>query len=242
MKSLFDARRRGMLFKRATDLLRRKAGIDYRKSYAQCGEDVIVRTVFDMLGIASPSYLDIGAHHPTFLSNTYLFYEQGCQGVTIEPDPELHARFLDKRPRDVNLNIGVGPEPGSFELFIMSTRTLNTLSEPEANMYVSQGYRIDARHRVEVNTIGAVIDAHFKATPDFLSVDVEGLDYEILQSLDPMRHRPSVICVETIVFSSTGKGEKRSEIDDLLLGRGYIRFADTYINTIYVDEQSWINR
>ena len=48
--------------------------------------------------------------------------------------------------------------------------------------------------------------------------------------------------METIVFSSTGKGEKRSEIDDLLLGRGYIRFADTYINTIYVDEQSWINR
>ncbi|WP_430432548.1 FkbM family methyltransferase [Methyloversatilis sp.] len=242
MKKLLDARNRGMLMKRAVDLLRRKAGIDYRKSYAQCGEDVIARTVFDMLKIARPTYLDVGAHHPTFLSNTFLFYEQGSRGVTVEPDPELHSRFLDKRSGDTNLNIGIGPQPGGFELFIMSTRTLNTLSEEEARLYVSQGYRIEKRHRVEVVTINDVMTEHFGGAPDFLSVDVEGLDYEILASLDFSRFRPKVICVETIVFSSTGKGEKRTEIDTLLCKRGYVRFADTYINTLYVDEQSWVNR
>jgi FkbM family methyltransferase len=242
MKKLLDVRNRGMLMKRAVDLLRRKAGIDYRKSYAQCGEDVIARTVFDMLKIARPTYLDVGAHHPTFLSNTFLFYEQGSRGVTVEPDPELHSRFLDKRPGDTNLNIGIGPQPGGFELFIMSTRTLNTLSEEEARLYVSQGYRIEKRHRVEVATINDVMTEHFDGAPDFLSVDVEGLDYEILASLDFSRFRPKLICVETIVFSSTGKGEKRTEIDTLLGKLGYVRFADTYINTLYVDEQSWVNR
>lgn len=242
MKKLLELRNSGMLMKRVVDRLRRQVGIDYRKSYAQCGEDVIARTLFDMLKIARPTYLDIGAHHPTFLSNTFLFYEQGCRGVTIEPDPELHARFLAKRPGDTNLNIGIGPEPGAFELFIMSTRTLNTLSESEARQYESHGYRIEKRHRVEVQTIDDIIDRHFRGAPDFLSVDVEGLDHEILASLDLVRHRPKLICVETIVFSTTGKGEKRTEIDDLLLGRGYMRFADTYINTLYVDEQSWVNR
>lgn len=242
MKKLLDARNRGMLMKRAVDLLRHKAGIDYRKSYAQCGEDVIARTVFDMLKIARPTYLDVGAHHPTFLSNTFLFYEQGSRGVTVEPDPELYARFLDKRPGDINLNIGIGPQPGGFELFIMSTRTLNTLSEEEARLYVSQGYDIEKRHRVEVATINDVMTEHFGGPPDFLSVDVEGLDYEILASLDFSRFRPKLICVETIVFSSTGKGEKRTEIDALLFDRGYVRFADTYINTLYVDEQSWVKR
>lgn len=242
MKILLDRRNRGMLFKRVVDRLRHKVGIDYRKSYAQCGEDVIARTVFDMLKIARPTYLDIGAHHPTFLSNTFLFYEQGSRGVTIEPDPELHARFLSKRPGDTNLNIGVGPAPGAFELFIMSTRTLNTLSEAEAKLYESHGYRIEKRHRVEVRTIDDIIEQHFRGAPDFLSVDVEGLDHEILASLDFGRFRPKLICVETIVFSSTGLGEKRTEIDDLVRSRGYVRFADTYINTIYVDERSWVNR
>jgi hypothetical protein len=58
-----------------------------RTSYSQCGEDLIVRCVFDFMKIPSPTYLDIGAHHPQHLSNTFLFYQQGAHGVNIEPDP-----------------------------------------------------------------------------------------------------------------------------------------------------------
>ncbi|MFM6249337.1 MAG: hypothetical protein ACKPEQ_09345, partial [Dolichospermum sp.] len=56
-------------------------------SYSQCGEDLIINFIFNNLGIINPSYLDIGAHHPTYLSNTYSFYRKGCQGVCVEPDP-----------------------------------------------------------------------------------------------------------------------------------------------------------
>jgi hypothetical protein len=48
-------------------------------SYSQSGEDLIVRVYFDILGITNPTYIDIGAHHPYFISNTALFYEMVLQ-------------------------------------------------------------------------------------------------------------------------------------------------------------------
>lgn len=242
MKKLFDPAQRAMFIRRLTNVLRRKAGIHYRRSYSQCGEDVIARTLFDILKIAHPSYLDIGAHHPHFLSNTYLFYREGSRGINVEPDPKLYARFLSSRPHDLNLNVGVGEMEGCLDLYVMSSRTLNTLSESEAHLYELQGYKIIDRQSVEVTTVNKILDKYFNGAPDFLSVDVEGLDYEILVSLDFERYRPILICVETIIFSSGGEGKKRTEIDELLTQRGYMRFADTYINTLYVDREKWIKR
>lgn len=242
MKKLLDSAYRARLLLRIKGFLRRKTGLHYRRSYAQCGEDVIARTLFDMLGIVHPVFLDIGAHHPRFLSNTYLFYREGARGINVEPDPELHAKFLRARPGDLNLNVGVGPQAGHLDLYVMSSRTLNTLSESEAKRYESEGFKIVEKRAVPVVTINQLLDRHLHKALDFLSVDVEGLDYEILAALDFERYRPAVVCVETIIFSMTGEGEKRKEIDDLLTGRGYMRFADTFINTLYVDKKKWLGR
>jgi hypothetical protein len=122
-KNIFDSAKRAMFIRRIAGFLRHKVGLHYRRTYSQCGEDVIATTVFDMLGIAHPNYLDIGAHHPHFLSNTYLFYRDGSSGVNVEPDPQLHDKFISTRPRDMNLNIGVRPRPGQLDLYIMSPRT-----------------------------------------------------------------------------------------------------------------------
>ena len=55
-------------------------------SYSQAGEDQLVRYLFQSMGIANPTYLDIGANHPYICSNTFLFYSRGSKGVCIEPD------------------------------------------------------------------------------------------------------------------------------------------------------------
>lgn len=64
-----------------------------KPSFSQCGEDLILRHLFDQLGIARPTYLDVGAHHPQMLSNTALFSATGSTGINVEPDPELFAAF-----------------------------------------------------------------------------------------------------------------------------------------------------
>ena len=83
-----------------------------KKSYAQCGEDIIMQYVFDALGINAIRYLDIGAHHPSYLSNTCFFYLKGHRGVCVEPNRRLLSAFREHRPGDSHrfpLQRAVGP-------------------------------------------------------------------------------------------------------------------------------------
>ncbi|MDQ6962941.1 MAG: FkbM family methyltransferase [Mariprofundaceae bacterium] len=235
-----------MFQRRLKNFIKRKLGMHAKKSYSQCGEDLIVRYVFDVLGIDKPSYLDIGAHHPYFLNNTALFFEQGSRGVNIEADPQLIHRFHKDRKEDTNLNIGMATESSVMDFFVMSPPTLSTFSQEEAQRYEQEaGHKITSTISVQVQTFSEVVDSYFKGiSPDFVSLDVEGLDYDILKSIDFSVYRPRVFCIETIVFtkkrSSEGAG-RHDKIDTLMLENNYIKYADTNVNTIYVDQKSWLN-
>jgi FkbM family methyltransferase len=212
-------------------------------SYAQCGEDLIVDYVLTALDVGKVSYLDIGAHHPRYLSNTYYFYRQGGGGVCVEPDPNALRAFQRVRPRDICLPIGVGPVPGTMELFVMTTPTLNTFSREEAERYQAYGVeRIERVIPVEIATINQVLERHFKSVPDFVSIDVEGMDLSILRSVDFKRFRPKVFCVETLTYTEDGSEKKTRELSELLLANDYLLYADTYINTIAVDCLAWARR
>jgi len=226
---------------RLADYLRRRAGIFYRKSWSQCGEDLILRYLFDLMRIARPSYIDIGAHHPWYYNNTYLFYRQGARGVNIEPDPSLHAGLRRGRRRDINLNLGIGPREAELDFYVMSTPTLSTFSSSEARRYVEEhGLHIDATRQIKVQTFAQTVDTYMGRTPDLVSLDVEGWDLDILRSIDFTRHRPHAFCVETISYAEgDGSGVKSVEIHALMLENGYRLYADTYINSIYVAESSW---
>lgn len=221
---------------------------DGARSYAQSGEDAIADFVFRALRVDRPTYLDIGAHHPRYLSNTCRFYERGCRGVNVEPDPDLFRAFAQQRPNDVNLNagigIGIGADAGgtSLPFYVLSERTLNTFSRTEAERCVAGGsQRIEAVIEVPVYGINTICEQHFAGSgPDFLTVDVEGLDFEIVRSLDLDRFRPALICVETLTYSESREERKRPEIVEYLLGHGYFVYADTYINTLFVDRARWL--
>lgn len=221
--------------------LRRRLGDSGRSSYSQCGEDMIARFVFDALKIARPSYLDIGAHHPTYLNNTYAFYEAGSQGVNIEPDPDLFARFPAERPRDTHLNIGIGDQAGELEFYVMSARTLNTFSAADAQAAASGGRaRIERTLTLPVRPVAEVLAEQFpQAAPDFLSLDVEGLDLAILRAWDFGRWRPRVACVETIRYDGGRHAGQTPEIAEWLADHGYFVYADTHINKIFVDKAVW---
>lgn len=229
------------LIYRAIQKFARRSNTDGRLSYSQCGEDMIVRFIFDSLRIPAPSYLDIGAHHPSYLNNTFIFYQSGSKGVNIEPDPQLIAEFNKQRPRDTNLNIGIAEEKGELEFYLMSTRTLNTFSAEDARAATGDGrVKIDEIVRIPVVPINDVLIQHFPDNaPDFVSLDVEGLDLSILRSFNFSRWRPRVVCVETITYSDRHQGKKIPEIESALLERGYFVFADTHINTIFVDRNIW---
>jgi FkbM family methyltransferase len=223
--------------------LRTKHSENSKLSFSQCGEDLILQHLFMVLNIQRVSYLDIGAHHPTHLSNTYLFYRQGGRGVCIEPDPALFREFPKRRPRDTHLNCGVGIKPGKADFFVMSSSTLSTFSKAEAERYQSYGrQRVMKTIKIRLETINEIIRQHFDQTPNLVSLDVEGLDYLILQNFDFKKYRPEVFCLETLSYTEDKTERKLTEIIELMHANGYLTYADTYINTIFVDAAAWNNR
>lgn len=212
-----------------------------KKSYSQSGEDLIVKFIFDCLGITKPSYLDIGAHHPYFISNTALFYEKGSRGINIEPDPVLFSEFLKERKSDVNLNIGISDIDGELDFFVISASTLNTFSKEEAYNYEKEGnFKIKSIKKIKVNTLVSILNQYSNGIfPQFLSIDAEGVDEIIIKAIDFEENFPIVICIETISFSTSGNGLKNNDLIQYIESKGYLLYADTNINSIFVKESFW---
>lgn len=223
--------------------VKRNSMANSKKSYAQCGEDLILQYLFKVLGIEHVRYLDLGAHHPSYLSNTFLFYQSGGHGVCVEPDPSLYAEFSTKRPNDTLLNCGVGVIAGMADLYVMSTSTLNTFSREEAERYESYGQqRILKTISIELKTINEIIAQNFEQIPNLVSLDVEGFDYTIMQSFDFSKYRPEAFCLETLTYTEDKSERKLTEIIELMHANDYLTYADTYINTIFVDRAAWKER
>jgi hypothetical protein len=221
-----------------------------KNSYSQCGEDLIVEFILNEICQKDIiNYCDIGANLPWKFSNTAKFYFSNNKrniGVLVEPDPSL-AKFLKlKRSKDIIVNKGVKSnkiDTDILDFFIMDTKTLNTFSESEANYYESLGYKIKERKQIDVIDINELLKKYFsEKTLHFLSVDVEGLDFDILSSLDFNMFKPICICVETINFVKSGMAEKDFRIEKLLTSHGYFEYAFTGINSIFLDLEIWNNR
>jgi FkbM family methyltransferase len=209
-----------------------------KQSYSQCGEDLIMDFIFGQIGISKPTYLDIGAHHPFYLNNTALFSARGCVGINVEPDPHLFVNFMAERPNDINLNIGVGDKQSQMDFYIMSTPTMNTFSKNVAEELVANsGFTIKEVKSTPLLDVTSILDKyHGGKFPDLFSLDVEGLDEQIIRSMNFENSFPKVICIETLSYSDNGNGVKNTSLIDLVRSKGYFNYADTYINTIFVKE------
>lgn len=208
-----------------------------KASYSQTGEDVIVDYLFNSLKIFHPTYLEIGTNQPKICNNTYWFYKKGCKGLCIEPDIEMVRIIEQQRPGDTILNIGVGitdQTNAEFYLFPGLMNGWSTFSREEADIRkknTGTDYRILS---VPLKNINTIMRDYFNPHPNFISLDVEGLDLEILQSIDFEKFKPEVICVETITFGYLNNTEKKiTAINDYMYSRGYFVYADTHINTIF---------
>jgi FkbM family methyltransferase len=161
-------------------------------SYAQNGEDVVLRRVFAEL--QSGFYVDVGPSVPDYDSVTLHFYEHGWSGVNVEPDLSAFEELVRARVRDVNINAAVGSKAGPITFYPSVTRGQGTLVEP-ASAEMSPGSPRD----VPQISLHQVLSDH--APPngvDFLKVDVEGWEADVLDSTDWTAVRPRVILVEAV--------------------------------------------
>ncbi len=213
-----------------------------KRSFSQRGEDLIIDFALTSMGITKPIYLDIGAHDPIYLSNTYYFYRKGGSGVCIEPLPGLYKILAKVRSRDTCLNSGVGAQTADqANFYVMQSSALSTFSKAHAQQYQDEeAQRIGSIERVPLIGIGEVLTKYFPTGLNLVSLDTEGMEVEILENFDFDNFRPEVFCVETLPYRRTTICEKPEEVSVLMRDRGYFLFADTFINSIFVDRSSWM--
>ncbi len=210
-------------------------------SYAQQGEDLVLAAICKRLAIVKPTYLDIGAFDPIEGSNTYLFYERGCRGVLVEPNPSCCERLRTVRPRDTLLNAGIGPEDRSeadYYIFANGPQQ-NTFSKEQANALTARYGEEAAAFRVikmPLLGINRVISDHLgEEGPDILSIDTEGLDLAILRTMDFNRFRPAIVCAE--FDRDVAKDE--AETVAFMRSKGYAVRALLLVNGVFVDVGRW---
>jgi len=210
-----------------------------KTSYSQCGEDLLVAFALDVIHGPRPKrYLDVGANHPFHLSNTALLYSQGGHGTLVEPDPFFSKLLEKKRPRDQVLQCGVhfSGEPIA-DFYVMNPPTLNTFSRAEMERCVAMGHQLTRTLSVGLKNINSILASTEEL--DFLNLDIEGMDESILQTIDWNAYRPTCVCVETLTYETQKEPKKLNNIVELMMLQGYTLYADTYINSIFIDQQQW---
>jgi len=202
------------------------------RSWSQEGEDQILRRIFEQQ--ATGFYVDVGAHHPMRFSNTYLFYRRGWSGINIDAMPGSMQAFNKKRPKDINIESGVGLESGEKEYYIFNEPALNGFSKQisaQRNEAESSFEIIDVK-KIYVETLEKILNSNLKSGQiiDFFSIDVEGLDFEVLQSNNWTKYRPRYVLVE--ILGSRLCELEQSEIARFMFENGYVIYAKC-LNTVF---------
>lgn len=166
--------------------------------YSQNKEDLLLEAFFPDL--KNGFYVDLGAYDPEYDSVTKLFYDMGWSGINVEPQPERYKKFVKDRPRDININCGVSSESGEFTLRAYENGGLSTFSTELQKSYSKvkdKQFESYKDIKVPVMTLKEILQKHKIKKINFLKIDVEGLEYEVIKGNDWESYRPEVICIES---------------------------------------------
>jgi FkbM family methyltransferase len=209
-------------------------------SYSQEGEDMLLRSIFfEHLSLFGGFYVDVGACHPVRFSNTYFFYRNGWRGINIDPTPGSALLFNRMRPADINFEIGISKKSGFRTFFIFDEPALNTFSQKNAEETQKLGtYRLLSKRQIEVVPLSDVLGRCVREDQriDFLSIDAEGADLDVLHSNDWSRHKPTVVLCEDKVVVGTPSAQP-TPICEFLTGLGYRYCCRTPRTVIFCREQ-----
>ena len=165
-----------------------------KKSYSMEKEDLEITKRLNK--IKNGFYVDVGGYHPVHRNNTFLLYKKNWRGINIDLSKFSIDLFNFARPEDINLNIAVSKTNKKIKYYTQKKISqLTTIHKDIANKRM-QGPIIEKE--ILSNTLTALIDKtkYKNKRIDFLNIDAEGADFEILESLNFDVYRPKLICVE----------------------------------------------
>jgi len=211
------------------------------KSYSQEGEDMILRRLFEKQ--QSGFYVDVGAHHPKRFSNTYFFYKLGWNGINIDAMPNSMKPFERIRPRDINIEKPVSDKKQILTYYAFNEPALNGFSKELSEERDGKGnYFIQFTKDIETSTLTEILDNNLPINQyiDFLSIDVEGLDFMVLKSNNFEKYKPKVILIE--ILGSSLNDIESNEISKYLKEYNYSIYAKAVNTVIFISDEFYKER
>ncbi len=201
-------------------------------SYSQTGEDMVLRRLVNQQKNYKGFYVDVGAHHPFRFSNTAYFYKQGWCGINIEASPDLIPAFAKLRKRDINLNVAIGLSVDPLTFFIFNEQALNTFDKDLAMSRTQGKSKIAKTVDIKQIKLSEALDKYLKTNQkiDFLSIDVEGMDLEVLKSNDWTKYAPDCILIESEINLMA---PAENEVYNYLVNLQYELIAQTQITAVF---------
>ena len=167
-----------------------------KESYSMDKEDLVIEEYFKNKN--KGVYIDVGCYHPLQRNNTMLLYQKGWRGINIDISDFSIKLFKFLRPDDFNLNVAVSNKEGEIDMFFQKKLSqLSTIKENSAKK-AFQGNILN--QKILSRKLTSILDeCKYKDQKiDFLNIDAEGADFEVLQSLDFNKYSPELICIEVI--------------------------------------------
>ena len=213
-----------------------KRKLKYKKnSYSFNSVDLIIDYIFK--DKKNGFYLDVGAQHPISNNNTYLLFKRGWKGINIDLDKKNIELFQTVRPGDINLNFALSDSEKEVDLFFYHEASpINTLSEKVSNF---QKAKVNKVIKIKTKILNNVLEnLNFRNHIDYMNLDVEGHEIQVLNGFNISKYKPSVVSVEYLDLKLKKLEFKNNDVNNLLNSNLYKYFTQNdyyFVNWLHGD-------
>ena len=213
-----------------------------RKSYSQEGEDLLLEGIMRAGNVECEKggfYVDAGAHHPVRFSNTKFFYELGWSGLNFDPNEGIEELFAQARPRDETFRSALSDHEGEADFYVYNEPALNGIDNDRSEELKNTIYRLLKIENVTTTTLRSALNQsrpQGMPRPNFLNVDVEGHELEVLKGNDWEKYRFDFLLIEQRKTSPSQTNP--DEITGFLRALDYEHVAETPRTTLYACAKS----
>jgi len=203
---------------------------------SQFGEDKKILKLFKEK--RDGTYLDLGCFHPIRQNNTYLFHRLGWKGINIDLNPLTIELFNTARPEDINICVAISGKKELKSLFFdHELSSLNTINKNHTLFLKKAFNKISLKKRkVKTDTLSNILKKHKINSIDFMNIDIEGNELEVLKTINFNKIDIKVICIEIVnyeLYSDKIKINKNKIFNILKKNKYNLKFK-TFVNYIFV--------
>ena len=182
------------------------------------------------------NFVDLGCFHPTRHNNTFQLYKKGWRGINIDLNKTTIGLFDEIRPHDINICAAISNKKAKTSLYYLGDFSVhNTIEKNNLNL-LQKHFSIDKKDikvkKIKTERLDNILDKYNFFKVDFMSIDIEGEEIKVLQTLDLRKFNNKYICIE--IFDHNKKSiENNLKVIRYLKKNGYILKDKTLINYIY---------